>query len=78
LVTRWEGKPVVDPDVSTEKRGQVDVVIVRGHLGSGSASRLARVLRDIRQKDDRFVVLDLAAVENLTSGGMLVIRSAAK
>ena len=68
----------MDPDIVTEKRGQVDIVIVKSILGSDSVSHLERVLHDIQQKDGRFVVLDLAELEYLTSGGMLVIRSAAK
>ena len=54
-------------DILTEKRGRSD-----------SASFLADVLREIRQEDGRLVVLDLAAVEYLTSGGILVILSVAK
>lgn len=68
----------MDPDISIEKRGPVDVVIVKGHLGSDGASHLDRVLHDIQRQEGRLVVLDLAEVEHLTSGGMLVIRSAAK
>jgi anti-anti-sigma factor len=68
----------VDPDIVTEKRGQVDIVTVKSILGSDGVSHLERVLHDIQQQDGRFVVLDLAALEYLTSGGMLVIRSAAK
>jgi anti-sigma B factor antagonist len=63
----------MDLEVETDKRGQADVLTLRGEIDVYTAPRLRQAIIDLVEGGARHIVVDMGAVDFLDSTGLGVL-----